>query len=119
MVWDRHSLILTLVLGAIVATIPIISICRAAAPADAAPIRAPAPRAPEAIYARTCGYCHGKDVGPVIRGRKLPAEAIAFMVRNGQGAMPAFRPTEISGAELKALSAWISTSKADPKEHGQ
>jgi mono/diheme cytochrome c family protein len=33
--------------------------------------------------------------------------------------MPAFRPTEITDAELKALSNWISTSKADPKEHGQ
>jgi mono/diheme cytochrome c family protein len=77
------------------------------------------PRAAEAIYARTCGYCHGTNVGPIIRGRKLPPEAIVYMVRHGQGAMPAFRPTEITDAELKALSNWISTSKADPKEHGQ
>lgn len=77
------------------------------------------PRKAEAIYARTCGYCHGHNVGPVIRGRGLPADAIVYMVRHGQGAMPAFRPTEISDAELKALSAWISTSKVDKKEHGQ
>jgi mono/diheme cytochrome c family protein len=81
--------------------------------------KGPPPRSPEVIYARTCGYCHGTNVGPIIRGRKLPPEAIAYMVRHGQGAMPAFRPTEITDAELKALSIWISTSKADPKEHGR
>jgi mono/diheme cytochrome c family protein len=45
--------------------------------------------------------------------------AITMMVRSGNGAMPAFRPTEISDAELAALAQWISTSKKDPKEHGQ
>ncbi|WP_421836760.1 c-type cytochrome [Novosphingobium sp.] len=79
----------------------------------------PPPRAPDAIYAKTCGYCHGHNVGPVIRGRSLPAEAIEMIVRHGQGAMPAFKPTEISPAELSALAKWISASKADSKEHGQ
>ena len=60
-----------------------------------------------------------KNVGPVIRGRGLPAEAVEYQVRHGQNAMPAFRPTEITPAELKALAAWIQTSAADPKEHGQ
>lgn len=77
------------------------------------------PRAPEQIYAKTCGYCHGHNVGPIIRGRQLPAEAVVLMVRNGRGAMPAFRPTEITDAELKALADWVSSSRADPKEHGQ
>lgn len=77
------------------------------------------PRDPERIYRTTCGYCHGHNVGPIIRGRALPPEAIEIFVRNGNGAMPAFRPTEISPAELTALARWISTSKADPKEHGQ
>ncbi|MCW2406911.1 mono/diheme cytochrome c family protein [Sphingobium sp. B1D7B] len=77
------------------------------------------PRPPEAIYDRTCGYCHGHNVGPVIRGRNLPPEAIVYMVRHGQGAMPAFRPTEISDVELANLAKWISTSKANPKEHGK
>ncbi|MCY1672057.1 cytochrome c [Novosphingobium sp. SL115] len=86
-------------------------------PALAAP-GAP-PRAPEAIYAKTCGYCHGQHVAPIIRGRGLPPEIITQYVRTGPRAMPAFRPTEISDAELKALAKWVSTSKADPKEHGQ
>lgn len=78
-----------------------------------------AAREPEKIYRTTCGYCHGHNVGPIIRGRALPPEAIEYMVRNGNGAMPAFRATEITPAELAALARWISASKADPKEHGQ
>ena len=76
-------------------------------------------RAPEEIYAKTCGYCHGANVGPVIRGRALSVDAIKLMVRNGPNSMPAFRPTEITHAELDALAIWISASKADPKERGQ
>jgi hypothetical protein len=33
--------------------------------------------------------------------------------------MPAFRPTEVTNAELDALAPWISASQADPKEKGQ
>lgn len=77
------------------------------------------PRAPEYLYARTCGYCHGHNVAPIIRGRNLPAPVIAAMVRSGQGAMPAFKPTEITNAELQALAQWLSTAPADPREHGQ
>jgi mono/diheme cytochrome c family protein len=75
-------------------------------------------RAPETLYAKTCGYCHGKNVGPVIRGRALPVATIKSIVRRGQHGMPAFRPTEITNAELDALAAWIAKSKADPKELG-
>jgi mono/diheme cytochrome c family protein len=76
-------------------------------------------RGPEEIYAKTCGYCHGKNVGPVIRGRKLPSAAVTHIVRNGQNGMPSFRQTEITKTELAALSRWISKSKADAKEKGQ
>lgn len=77
------------------------------------------PRPPEAIYAKTCGYCHGARVGPIIRGRKFPVEVITTYVRSGPRAMPAFRPTEISNAELAALAKWINATKADPKEIGE
>lgn len=80
---------------------------------------APKPRSPEKIYASTCGYCHGQHVAPVIRGRALPHEVVVQFVRTGPAAMPAFRQTEISDTELKALAQWISASKADPKEHEQ
>lgn len=76
-------------------------------------------RPPEKVYAVTCGYCHGHNVGPIIRGRQLPPETVEYFVRHGNGAMPAFRPTEISNAELKALALWISQAPIDAKEHGQ
>jgi len=77
------------------------------------------PRPPETVYKQTCGYCHGANVGPVIRGRGLEPDAIKYMVRHGLNGMPAFRPTEISDAELAAVAEWIKASKADPKEHGR
>lgn len=80
---------------------------------------ATAPRAPEAVYAKTCGYCHGQHVGPIIRGRGLPPEITKQYVRSGPRSMVAFRPTEISDAELEALAKWLKASKADPKEKGE
>jgi mono/diheme cytochrome c family protein len=80
---------------------------------------APGPRPPEALYARTCGYCHGQHVAPIIRGRGLSPDLIAQYVRMGPRGMVAFRPTEITDAELKALATWLNTSRADPKEKGQ
>jgi len=76
-------------------------------------------RSPEQVYAKVCGYCHGRNVGPVILGRHLPAEAITYIARHGQNGMPAFRPTEITPAELDALAHWISTAPARKEEHGQ
>lgn len=76
------------------------------------------PRAPEYLYARTCGYCHGHNIAPIIRGRALPAAVTASIVRSGMGAMPAFKPTEITDAELEALTQWLQQSEADPEEHG-
>lgn len=76
-------------------------------------------RPPEQVYASTCGYCHGQNVGPIILGRKLPADAVKLMVRSGLNSMPAFRPTEISPAELDQLARWIELSSKDPKEKGK
>lgn len=76
-------------------------------------------RAPEVVYAKTCGYCHGRNVGPIILGRALPADAIKYIVRHGQNGMPAFRPTEIKPSELDALAVWIEKSTARSGEHGQ
>jgi mono/diheme cytochrome c family protein len=74
---------------------------------------------PAGTYARTCGYCHGTNVGPILLGKEYPAEAVVFMVRNGKGAMPAFRPSEISNVELQALGEWIAKSKPGQKDHGK
>lgn len=77
------------------------------------------PRSPQFIYDRTCGYCHGHNVGPIILGRQLPAAVTAAIVRGGNGAMPAFKPTEITNQELAALAQWIQASTNDATEHGQ
>jgi mono/diheme cytochrome c family protein len=78
-----------------------------------------AERTPEQVYAKVCGYCHGRNVGPIILGRQLPADAIKAIARSGRNAMPAFRPTEITHAELDNLAKWISASKASTQEHGK
>lgn len=84
-------------------------------------LAAPAARAeaPATIYAHSCGYCHGTNVGPIILGRHLPAEVIKEKVRTGPNAMPAFRPTEIGDAELDALARWIEASPPKEQEHGR
>lgn len=91
----------------------------AASMASAQPANEPPARSPQHIYDRTCGYCHGHNVGPLILGRRLPAPVITALVRSGQGAMPAFKPTEITNQELAALAAWIEASPSDTTEHGQ
>ncbi|MEO5707915.1 MAG: cytochrome c [Alteraurantiacibacter sp.] len=77
------------------------------------------PRDPQVIYDRTCGYCHGHNVGPILLGRRLPAAVVSAIVRSGNGAMPAFRPTEITDVELAALATWIETASTDTTDHGQ
>ena len=74
---------------------------------------------PEGMYSRSCDYCRGANVGPVILGLQLPPGLTRSTVRAGQGAMPAFRPTEISDADLKGLSEWISNSPAETHDHGK
>ncbi len=76
-------------------------------------------RTPEQVYAKTCGYCHGRNVGPIILGRALPADTVKYIVRHGQNGMPAFRPTEVKPSELDALATWIEKSPSRTGEHGQ
>lgn len=73
-------------------------------------------RSPELIYKSTCGYCHGALVAPPILGQNYPKDFIADRVRNGYNAMLAFRPSEISDAELSALADYISTSETESGE---
>ncbi len=64
------------------------------------------------IYAKICAYCHEAHVGPQIRNRELPAEYIRAVVRNGNRAMPAFRPSEIDDVSLVKLADFISKKDA-------
>ena len=67
---------------------------------------------PQEIYAKICSYCHEVHVGPVLFGRGLPAGYVQATVRSGKYAMPSFRPSQISDAELQKLGEWIEASPA-------
>lgn len=91
----------------------------AAAPAVAAPPG-------EQVYGRWCVHCHAAGRGnpgtqslQVKYGGRVPAvlldrtdltaEAVAVFVRQGVQSMAPFRKTEITDAELAALSAWVAS----------
>lgn len=64
------------------------------------------------VYEKICGHCHDTGIGPVIKGRGLPAEYYANTVRHGLKAMPAFRQTDVDDATLAALAAELAAGKA-------
>jgi mono/diheme cytochrome c family protein len=68
------------------------------------------------VYDKVCRYCHEANVGPVLKGRALPAEYVQRVVRHGNRAMPAFRATEIDDATLADVARLINASAALAKE---
>lgn len=81
------------------------------------------------MYAKWCAPCHdpgithpgthalmGKYGGnrPAVLLERVDLEPafVAYMVRHGYSAMPPFRKTEISDAELSALARWLSAGPA-------
>jgi mono/diheme cytochrome c family protein len=68
------------------------------------------------VYAKVCGYCHQRGIGPVIRGRELPPEYITHVVRHGLRAMPAFAASFIDDQALREASDYISKSAADREQ---
>jgi mono/diheme cytochrome c family protein len=102
------------------------------------PTPAPTPdlvAAGRAAFERVCAPCHargpGLDGSPMLPGAAalaarhrgavspyleersdLGAEAIRVFVRQGSGAMPMFRKTEISDAEIAAVAAYLAASAA-------
>jgi mono/diheme cytochrome c family protein len=67
---------------------------------------------PKQMYVATCGGCHGVGVGPPILGQALPEPYIRYIARNGRRAMPPFRPTDYSDADLATLATWIDAQPA-------
>ncbi len=79
----------------------------------------------EQVYTRWCVHCHSAGRGnpgteslQVKYGGKIPAvllertdltkEAVAQFVRQGALSMPPFRKTEVTDAELAALSTYVA-----------
>ncbi len=67
-------------------------------------------------YSKVCAYCHDANVGPVLTGRNLPPAYVTTIVRTGNRAMPAFRPSEIDEATLNSVAAMIAASASGPKQ---
>ncbi len=67
------------------------------------------------VYQKWCAPCHYRIVQPATLPDRtdLTPPRIAEAVRNGAFVMPRFRKTEISNAELAALSAYL-TRNAPP-----
>jgi 4-cresol dehydrogenase (hydroxylating) cytochrome subunit len=89
--------------------------CIAACVAAAGPLHAQADgrwRDGEQVYVKVCGHCHETGVGPVLKGRGLPAEAFAPIARHGLSAMPAFRAAEIDDQALQALGDYLARTPA-------
>ena len=57
------------------------------------------------VYAANCAACHGPagagGIGPSLQRAGLSREAMAAVIKNGKGTMPAF--PNLAGADLKAL----------------
>jgi len=90
------------------------------------------PAAGEAVYTRWCVHCHssgrgnpGTDSLQVKYSGKVPAvllertdlspEAVSLFVRQGVLSMPPFRKTEVTDAELAALSSYVSQKYKKPR----
>ncbi len=78
-----------------------------------------------AVYTKWCAPCHDPGVihpgtnaltakyrgvksGVLLEWTDLPPETVRYLVRHGISVMPQFRKTEISEAELDALSHYVA-----------
>ena len=102
--------------------------CGTDAAPDAARPREPAKSVGQAVYEKWCAVCHadgprmpgtlslrtrdGQAAPAILRERKVPPAVTAYAVRNGIGAMPRFRKTEISDEELAQLEAYLAGADA-------
>ncbi|MCK9534377.1 MAG: cytochrome c [Pseudomonas sp.] len=70
------------------------------------------------VYAKICSHCHETkgDIGPVLAGRSLPPTYIAFIVRNGFRAMPAFPASFVDDEALQQVGEYIQKLPAKAKE---
>ena len=76
------------------------------------------------VFDRHCVHCHGpgyeavgtlqlartrgKDKALLTERKDLPAAYIEIVVRNGLKAMPAFVPSDLTDAQLKALTDYLT-----------
>ena len=126
--WDgTQPAIRALLMGIALAAgaLPLRTLAAAPAPAPTAPATAtsPQPLPGKAQFDRWCAECHAAGHGHPgtqqlerIRGAKLAllesrtdlaGDYIRYVVRHGQNAMPAYRPSEISDAALGQIAQYL------------
>lgn len=62
------------------------------------------------LFATYCHSCHpggSSGLGPALNNKPLPGFMIRFQIRNGVGAMPAFKEEVISDEESKKIVAYM------------
>ncbi len=62
------------------------------------------------VFDANCHQCHpggAGGLGPSLNDKPLPGSLIAYQVRHGLGAMPAFSPERLSDAQLDALVLYL------------
>lgn len=85
------------------------------------------------VFAQVCAPCHGRGPGtdgakmlpgtaaldakyqgkvpPALEDRRgLTADVLRYFIRNGIGAMPMFRKTEVTDAAIEAIAAYLAES---------
>ncbi len=78
------------------------------------------------VFARYCAACHGtpdapgsvqlgrtrgKDKALLTERKDLAPDYVEYIVRHGLKAMPAFAPSDLDAAKLKALVAYLTAPK--------
>ena len=105
--------------------------------ASAAIAGVPTPEAGRKLFERTCAPCHGQGPGDdgakllpgtaaldakykgdipaaLERRQDLTPDVIRYFVRNGSGAMPMFRKTELTDPEIAAIAAYLKKNAVAP-----
>lgn len=62
------------------------------------------------VFARNCHQCHpggAGGLGPSLNDKPLPGFLVAYQVRHGLGAMPAFTEERLTDGELDALVLYL------------
>jgi len=82
----------------------------------------------QALFARTCVYCHDqrgwgtRDIGArlgtakalIAQRNDLSDSYIRLVLRHGIGNMPAFTPTDLSTEQIEAIVAYLTRNNAAP-----
>jgi len=70
----------------------------------------------EQLWHSTCAYCHDGRVASQLLGERLSTQAVLGAARGAAQPMPSFTPSQVSDAELRALTDWIARQKRPPGE---